>query len=83
MGFYSSRIYPYLVDYDGKPKPIRELREQIVPLAKGQVLEIGVGPGGNFVHYDPAKVSKVYALEPNPGMIVNSRIRRSASHRRR
>jgi SAM-dependent methyltransferase len=23
----------------------------------------------NFVHYDPAKVTKVYALEPNPGMI--------------
>jgi ubiquinone/menaquinone biosynthesis C-methylase UbiE len=38
-------------------------------LAEGRVLEIGVGPGVNFVHYDPAKVSKVYALEPNPGMI--------------
>ena len=23
----------------------------------------------NFIHYDPARVSKVYALEPNPGMI--------------
>lgn len=23
----------------------------------------------NFVHYDPARVSKVYALEPNPTMI--------------
>jgi SAM-dependent methyltransferase len=23
----------------------------------------------NFVHYDPEKVIKVYALEPNPGMI--------------
>lgn len=23
----------------------------------------------NFVHYDPARVSKVYALEPNAGMI--------------
>ena len=23
----------------------------------------------NFDHYDPATVSKVYALEPNPGMI--------------
>jgi hypothetical protein len=28
-----------------------------------------VGPGVNLVHYDPAKVSKVDALEPNPGMI--------------
>ena len=28
-----------------------------------------VGPGVNFVHYDPGKVAKLYALEPNPGMI--------------
>jgi len=53
----------------GNPKPIREVRQRILPLAEGRILEIGVGPGVNFVHYDPAKVSKVYALEPNPGMI--------------
>ncbi len=41
----------------------------MLPLAQGDVLEIGVGPGVNFVHYDPAKVVKLYALEPNPGMI--------------
>ena len=28
-----------------------------------------MGPGVNFLHYDPTKVSKVYALKPNPGMI--------------
>ncbi len=41
----------------------------MIPLAQGEVLEIGVGPGVNLVLYDPKKVSKVYALEPNPGMI--------------
>jgi ubiquinone/menaquinone biosynthesis C-methylase UbiE len=45
------------------------VRQRIVPLARGKVLEIGVGPGVNFVHYDPEKVSKLYALEPNPGMV--------------
>ena len=53
----------------GDPKPIREVRQRVVPLAQGKVLEIGVGPGVNFPHYDPARVSKVYALEPNPGMM--------------
>jgi ubiquinone/menaquinone biosynthesis C-methylase UbiE len=53
----------------GNPKPIREIRQRIIPLAEGKVLEIGVGPGVNFVHYDPTRVSKVYALEPNPGMV--------------
>ena len=28
-----------------------------------------MGSGANFVYYDPAKVSKLYALEPNPGMV--------------
>ena len=69
MPFYKDRVYPHLVTMLGNPKPIREVRQRILPLAKGRVLEIGVGPGVNFIHYDPAKVSKVYALEPNLGMI--------------
>ncbi len=69
MPFYKDRVYPHLVTMLGNPKPIREVRQRILPLADGRILEIGVGPGVNFVHYDPAKVSKVYALEPNLGMI--------------
>ena len=38
-------------------------------MAQGTVLEIGVGLGVNFPLYDPMKVSKVFALEPNPGMV--------------
>jgi ubiquinone/menaquinone biosynthesis C-methylase UbiE len=38
-------------------------------LAEGKVLEIGVGSGANLIHYDRTRVSKLYALEPNPGMI--------------
>ena len=69
MAFYKDRIYPFLVDFLGDPPPILKLRQKIIPLAQGKVLEIGVGSGANFVHYDPAKVSKLYALEPNLGMI--------------
>jgi len=61
----------------GDPKPIQEVRQKMIPLAQGEVLEIGVGPGVNFALYDPQKVSKVYALEPNPGMI-----RLAEQHRR-
>src|SRR5947208_12185574 len=69
MHVYRDRIYPHLVRKLGDPPPIREIRGRVVPLAEGKVLEIGVGPGVNFVHYDPARVSKLYALEPNAGMI--------------
>jgi ubiquinone/menaquinone biosynthesis C-methylase UbiE len=77
MPFYRDHIYPRLVSALGDPKPIQEVRQRMIPLAQGEVLEIGVGPGVNFVHYDPQKVSKVYALEPNPGMI-----RLAEQHRR-
>ena len=69
MPFYRDHIYPHLVDVLGDPPPIRKIRQQIVSLAEGKVLEIGVGSGANFSHYDPARVSKLYALEPNPGML--------------
>lgn len=78
MPFYRDHVYPHLVSALGNSKPIEDIRRRIVPLAQGSVLEIGVGPGVNFTHYDPARVSKVYALEPNPGML-----RRAEEQRRR
>ena len=69
MPFYRDTIYPHLVNLLGDPPPIKKIRQQIIPLAKGNVLEIGVGSGANFIHYDPTKVRKLYALEPNLGMI--------------
>jgi ubiquinone/menaquinone biosynthesis C-methylase UbiE len=65
------------VDALGDPPPIRAIRRQIIPLAWGTVLEIGAGSGANLIHYDSSRVSKLYALEPNPGMI------RLAERRRR
>jgi ubiquinone/menaquinone biosynthesis C-methylase UbiE len=56
----------------GNPRPIQKIRQQVIPLAQGTVLEVGVGPGVNFAYYDPTNVSKIYALEPNPGMVVRA-----------
>jgi ubiquinone/menaquinone biosynthesis C-methylase UbiE len=69
MSFYRDNVYPHLVTALGDPPPIRKIRERLVSFASGKVLEIGVGPGVNFGLYDSSRVSKVYALEPNPGMI--------------
>ena len=68
MPFYRDHIYPQIVRTLGDPEPFREVRRRLVPAAQGIVLEIGVGPGVNFAHYDSSKVTKVFALEPNPGM---------------
>src|SRR5882762_4493751 len=53
----------------GNAPPIQKIRERIIPLAQGTILEIGVGPGVNVPHYDRTKVDKIFALEPNPGMV--------------
>jgi hypothetical protein len=60
MSFYRDHVYPHLVRTLGDPKFIQTIRQRIVPLAQGKVLEIGVGPGVNFVHYDPGKESKLF-----------------------
>jgi ubiquinone/menaquinone biosynthesis C-methylase UbiE len=78
MGFYRDHVYPQLVARLGDPPPIQRRRRELLSTARGVVLEIGVGPGVNFVHYDPGKVTKLYALEPNPGMV-----RLAEDHRRR
>jgi ubiquinone/menaquinone biosynthesis C-methylase UbiE len=77
MSFYREHVYPHLVDALGNPKPIAQIRQRIIPLAEGKVLEIGVGPGVNFPHYDSGKVRKVFALEPNPGMLRRADKQRS------
>ena len=69
MPLYRDYIYPYLVDKLGNPSPIQIIRQQIIPLAQGNVLEIGVGSGTNLLYYDATRVSKLYALEPNKHMI--------------
>src|ERR1700731_1463585 len=41
MPFYKDHVYPHLVS---NPKPIETIRQRVVPLAQGKVLEIGVWP---------------------------------------
>ena len=69
MPFFQEFVYPYLVNTLGDPAPIRMIRQRIIPRAQGKVLEIGAGSGSNFMYYDSARVIKLFALEPNPGMI--------------
>jgi SAM-dependent methyltransferase len=79
VGFYRDRIYPRLVSGLGDPPPIRDLRKKLLSQASGRTLEIGVGPGVNFAHYDPAKVTKLYALEPNEQMVRLAQARRQGT----
>jgi len=68
MSFYDDRILPHLVNIACSSRPTRKQREKVVPLAEGEVLEIGFGSGLNLPFYDTLKIHKIWALEPSEGM---------------
>ena len=68
MTFYDERVLPHLINLACSTKPTRKQREKIVPLAEGDVLEIGFGSGLNLPFYDSQKVRKIWGLEPSEGM---------------
>ncbi len=68
MGFYDKNILPFLIDKACGIGPIMAQRQKVVPQARGEVLEIGIGSGLNLPFYDSAKVSKVWGLEPSAEM---------------
>lgn len=70
MSFYSRRVLPHLINCACGARPIARERAKIAPLARGVVLELGFGSGRNLPFYDGAKVERLYALEPEPGMIA-------------
>lgn len=67
-GLYSKHILPKIVHFTCSTKPCMYQRRKVVPLARGRVLEIGIGSGLNLPYYDSGKVTKVWGLEPSPEM---------------
>jgi ubiquinone/menaquinone biosynthesis C-methylase UbiE len=68
MGVYDRYVLPRVINLACSSKPNMKQREKIVPLAEGEVLEIGMGSGLNLPYYDRKKVRKVWGLEPSEGM---------------
>jgi hypothetical protein len=48
MGLYDAYILPWITDIVCSGKSITYQRRKVVPLAKGRVLEIGVGSGCRY-----------------------------------
>ncbi len=68
MSFYEERILPHIIDRACSMGQVMKLRSQLVPLAKGRVLEVGMGSGINLEFYNPETVEMIYGLEPSEGM---------------
>lgn len=68
MGWYRKYILPKVVHFACGMKPNMRQREKVVPLARGRVLEIGIGSGLNLPFYDAGKVTRLWGLDPAPEM---------------
>jgi ubiquinone/menaquinone biosynthesis C-methylase UbiE len=68
MNWYDRHILPHLIDIACGMGAVMKTRAQVVPLAEGRVLEIGIGSGLNLSFYDPAKVSAIVGVDPSAEM---------------
>jgi SAM-dependent methyltransferase len=69
VSFYSRYIGPKFVSCLCSMGDITAERERVVPLARGVVLEIGMGPGLNLPFYNPLNVTKVIGVDPNDAFL--------------
>ena len=68
MGFYDNYILPKLVHWVCQQNPSMRQREKIVPLANGNVLEIGIGTGLNIPFYNSQFLKQLIAIDPSNAM---------------
>ena len=65
MGFYDKYILPTFLNCACGTKPMQYQTKKIVPFAKGDVLEIGIGSGLNLPFYDLDQINKIWGLDPS------------------
>ena len=68
MGIYDRYFLPHIIHLACGVSPVAKQRQKVVPLARGRVLEIGLGSGLNLPFYDAGKVEKLWGLDPSEGM---------------
>jgi ubiquinone/menaquinone biosynthesis C-methylase UbiE len=68
-------LYNCLMDRPLVRRWFDPLRRKIIGQAHGLVLEVGAGGGQNFPFYDPTRVERVEAVEPDEAMLVEVRRR--------
>ncbi len=68
MGFYDKYILPPILDLAMGQKDVAKLRQEVVPAARGRVLEVGMGSGLNLPFYQP-EAENIVGLDPSPELL--------------
>jgi ubiquinone/menaquinone biosynthesis C-methylase UbiE len=68
VAFYRTHILPRLTHLAMRQEQLRPYRERVASVARGRVLEIGIGSGLNLPFY-PDAVERVIGIDPSPGLL--------------
>lgn len=64
MGFYGKYLLPRILDLAMKNKDTTRVRAAVIPQARGEVLEVGIGSGLNLPFYSP-EVKHIFGVDPS------------------
>lgn len=79
MGLYDRYLLSPAIDRMCGSPEVMTVREEIVPEAEGDVLELGMGSGLNLALYDPARVRRVVGVDPGEHITALARRRMEAA----
>lgn len=71
MSLYADYVFPVVLDI--ATKPLKPQRQQTIALAKGRILEIGIGTGANLPFYS-SEASEIIGIEPELPMLKKAEL---------
>jgi ubiquinone/menaquinone biosynthesis C-methylase UbiE len=72
-GWWDRHIVPRMIKCACSQGQVMKVRSKVVPLARGDVLELGCGGGINMEFYDPERVRSFHGIDPSPKLLDMSR----------
>ena len=70
LSWYGHRIAPHVVHFGCSVNAFSRMRQRMVPLAAGAVVEVGFGSGLNLPYYDAVKVKRLVGIDPDGRMLA-------------
>ena len=71
--WYEAKIMPRLITCACSQGQVMKRRAAVVPLAGGDVFELGCGGGINHAFYDPSAISSYAGIDPHEGLLDSAR----------
>ncbi|TVS12900.1 MAG: class I SAM-dependent methyltransferase [Gammaproteobacteria bacterium] len=75
MSLYDRYILAPMIDRMCGTREVMDIRREVVPLAEGDVIELGIGSGLNLACYDPDRVRRVVGVDPGENITALARER--------